>query len=54
MSGNTRHSPVRMSKQIYAEAESNARGRRQMQTSLHAAEDYYIAEAIQYKWTRSG
>ena len=34
MSGNTRHRPVRMSKQIYAEAESNARGRRQMQTKF--------------------
>ena len=34
--------------QIYAEAESNARGQRRMQTCLREAEDFCIAEAIQY------
>ena len=40
MSGNTRHSPVRMSKQIYAEAESR--------TNL-----FVLPRREQYMWTQS-
>ena len=54
MSGNTRHSPVRMSKQIYAEAESNARGRRQMQTKFACSRrSFVLPRREQYMWTQS-